>query len=90
MHEDNDLLDHVNKIKAFADELVCLEVPVKDKDIIITLFGSLPTSFKYLITTLETMPMNELTMDNMTVHLMHKMSKRKEMETQGEDATMVQ
>ena len=30
MHKGSDLLDHVNRIKAFVDQLACLEVPVKD------------------------------------------------------------
>ena len=30
MQERDDLLDHINKVKAFADQLTCLEVPVRD------------------------------------------------------------
>ena len=49
MKKDDDLLDHINKIKALTNQLVCLEVHVTDEDIVITLFESLPTSYKYLI-----------------------------------------
>ena len=52
---------------------------MRDEDIVMTLLEkSLPISYKKLITTLETMPMKELTMDYMTARLMHEMSKHKE------------
>ncbi len=50
-------LDHINKVKALADQLACLEVPVKDEDVVMTLLESLPPSYEYLITALETLPM---------------------------------
>jgi hypothetical protein len=52
-----DLLDHINKVKAIADQLACLEVPVRDLDVVMTLLESLPPSYEYLITALETLPM---------------------------------
>lgn len=33
LQEGNDLLDHVNKVKAFANELACLEVYVQKENI---------------------------------------------------------
>ena len=57
MDEDSDLLDHINKVKAFADQLACLEIPMREEDIIITLLESVPASYKFLITALEMMPM---------------------------------
>ena len=33
MQENDDLLDHVNKVKAFANELACLEVYVQKENI---------------------------------------------------------
>ena len=73
MQEGDNLLDYVNKVKAFADQLVCLEVPVRDKDIVMTLFKSLPMSFEYLITIMETMSMKELKIDYVMARLMHEM-----------------
>jgi hypothetical protein len=32
MQEGEDLLDHINKVKALADQLACLEVLVRDED----------------------------------------------------------
>lgn len=77
MLEDDDLLDHVNKVKALADQLACLEVLVRDEDIVISLLESLPTSFEYLITVMKTMPMRKLTTNYVTARLMHEISKYK-------------
>jgi transposase InsO family protein len=90
MEEGDNLLDHINKVKALADQLTCLEVPLRDEDVVMTLLDSLPPSYEYLITALETRPINELTMDFVTARLMHEMSKRKEKEKepQGDDSAM--
>ena len=89
MEEGDNFLDYVNRVKALTDELACLEVLVRDKDIVMTLLGSLLALYKYLITALETMPMKELTMKYVTARLMHEMSKHKEKELQGKDVAMV-
>lgn len=68
--------DHIDEVKAFVDQLICLDVPVQD-DVIISLLQSFLALYKYLITTLEMMPMKELMMNYMTVCLMHKMSNHK-------------
>lgn len=47
---------HVNKIKVLADPFVCLEVPVKNEDIVMTLLKSFLALYEYLITTMETVP----------------------------------
>ena len=62
---------------------------MREEDIVMTLLESLPTSYEFLITALETMPTKELTMEYVTARLMHEMSKRKEKEPQGDDAAMV-
>ena len=89
MDEGDDILDHINKVKSLADQLTCLEVPIKEGDVVMTLLDSLPPSFVHLITALETRPMNELTLDFITARLMHEVSKRKEKEPQGDDAAML-
>jgi hypothetical protein len=58
-----DVLDYINHVKALADQLACMEVPVRDEDTVITLLESLPPSYEYLITALETKAREELTMD---------------------------
>lgn len=62
--QEDDLLDHVNKIKAFIDQLACLKVFVCKKNIILTLLESILTSYEYLITTLSLVLMKELTMES--------------------------
>ncbi len=89
MQEGEDLLDHINKVKALADQLACLEVLMRDEDVVMTLLESLPPSYEYLIIALETLPMKDLTMEFVTARLMHEVSKRKEKEPQGDDAAMV-
>ena len=49
MQEDNNLLTTSIRKKMLADQLLCVDVPVKDKDIIMTLLESLLASYKYLI-----------------------------------------
>ena len=89
MQEADCMLDHINKVKSLADQLMCLEVPLKDEDIVMTLLDSLPSSYEHLITALETRPMKELTLEFITARLMHEVAKRKEKEPQGDDAAMV-
>jgi len=62
---------------------------VKDEDVVMTLLESLPPSYEYLITALETLPMQDLTMEFVIARLMHEVSKRREKEPQGDDATML-
>ena len=89
MDENNDILDHINKVKSLADQLTCLEVPMKNEDVVLTLLDSLPPSFDHLITALKTRLMSELTLDFITTRLMHEVSKRKEKELQRDDVTML-
>ena len=89
MQEDNNLLDHVNKVKAFVEQFCYLEVSVRDEDIIMTLLKSLLASHKYFITTLETIPMKKLMIDYVAAHLMHEMSKPKKKEPQGKDVVII-
>jgi transposase InsO family protein len=89
MQEGDDLLNHINQVKALADQLNCLEVPVTEDDVVMTLLESLPPSFEHLITALETLQMKNLTMEFVTARLMHEVSKRKEKETHGDDGALV-
>lgn len=49
-----------------------------------TLHKNLSPVYEYLITTLKTVRIKELTMKYMMVHLMHKMPKRKKNESQDD------
>ena len=89
MQEGGDMLDHINKVRALSDQLTCLEVLVRDEDVVMTLLDSLPSSYNHLITTLETRDMKELTLEFVTARLMHEVSKRKDNEPHDEDAALV-
>ena len=89
MQEEDDLLDHINKVKALADELACLEAPVTEGDVVMTLLESLPPSYEFLITALERRATKELTMKFVTARLMHEVTKRKESESQEEGSALV-
>ena len=47
----------MNGVKALADHLVCLEEPMRNENVVMSLLMNLLPSYDYLITTLETMPM---------------------------------
>ena len=89
MDKSDNIHNHINKVKSFADQLTCLEVPIKDKDVVMTLLNSLPPLFEHLITALEIHPMKELTLDFIIACLMHEVSKKKEKEPQGDNAAML-
>ena len=89
MEEGTDILMHINKVKSLADQLLVLEVQLRGEDMIMILLDSLPSSFDYLITTLETRPFKELTIEFVIARLVHEVSKRKEKEPQGNDLAMV-
>lgn len=87
--KNDDLLDHINKVKALADQLACLEVHVKNENVVTTLLKNFPSSYAYLITTLNMMPVIEMIMKYVTTCLMHEMSKKKEREPKRDDVTMI-
>src|SRR5579875_408018 len=89
MEEGADLLEHINNIKALADQLACLEVPMRDDDIVMTLLDSLPPSFEHLITALETLKFADLTIEFVTGRLMHEVNKRKEKGAPSGEAALV-
>ena len=89
MDKGADILDHINKVKSLANQLTCLEVPMKNKDVVMTLLDSLLPSFDHLITALEMRSFLELTLDFITACLMHEVSKKKEKEPQEHDAAML-
>ena len=59
------------------DQLVYLQIPMKDENITMTLFVILPVSYEYLITIIKMISIKELTMDYVTTRFMYKMSKCK-------------
>ena len=72
----DELLTYINNIEALVDQLACLEVSVRNKRVAMTLLKNMLPSYEHRIIALEVMLIKDLTMEYMTLHLMHKMSKR--------------
>lgn len=81
------MLDHVNNVKALDDQLSCLDVVLREEDVIMIVLQSLRDTYDYLIAALETKPMNELTMEYVTARLIHEVTKKKEKEAPSAAAT---
>ena len=76
-------LDHSPSIRGLSLEVSCeniepvfkkvisISVVMKNKEFIIVLLKSLPSSYKYLITSLKTVPMKEFTMNYFMAGLVH-------------------
>ena len=88
IQEGDELLDHIKKVKTLVDRPACLEIPMRNEYVVMTLFKRLSHSFEHLIMALETMLMMDLTMEYVTVYL-HEMLKRKEREPEGDDVALV-
>ena len=43
MEEGTDILEHINKVKSLADQLLVLEVLLRGEDVVMTLLDSLPS-----------------------------------------------
>ncbi len=82
-------MDYINNVNALVNQLTCLEVLVRNEDVVMTLFKSLLPSYDYLITTIEALNLNNLTMEFVMARLLYNLSKRKENKPQSDDAAMV-
>jgi hypothetical protein len=81
MQEGDDMLLHINTMKALADQLRSIEVNITDEDVYMVLFMSLPPSFDNLVTSLESMCTKYVDLQFIVARLLHEMSKRKECES---------
>jgi hypothetical protein len=80
MQKGEDLLVHINMVKALADQLHSIEVKIEDEDVYMVIFMSLPPSFDNLVTSLESMSTKDVDLQFIVVRLLHEVSKRKESE----------
>jgi hypothetical protein len=76
--EGNDMLLHINTVKAFSDQLCSIEVNITDEDVYMVLLMSLPPSFDNLVISLESMSIKDVDLPFIIARLFHKVSKRKE------------
>jgi hypothetical protein len=81
MQEGDDMLVHINTMKALADQLCSIEVNITDKDVYMILLLSLLASFDNLVTSLESMSTKDVHLQFIVARLLHEVSKRKECES---------
>jgi hypothetical protein len=81
MQEGDDMLMHINTVKALADQLRSIEVNITDEDVYMVLLMSLPPSFNNLVTSLESMSTKDVDIQFIVARLLHEVSKRKECES---------
>jgi hypothetical protein len=81
MQERDDMLVHINTVKALADQLRSIEVNIMDENVYMILLMSLPPSFDNLVTSLESMSTKDVDLQFIVARLLHEVSKRKERES---------
>ena len=77
MEEGEDLVAHINKVKALASQIAVIDMPLREADVVMSLLSSLPESYGRLITAMESIPPKEFTLDYVTARLSHEVTKRK-------------
>eukprot|EP00794_Sanderia_malayensis_P002050 gene2050-biopygen1853 len=75
MDKGGSMLDHVNYIKTLSEHLEAVGDSIAEKDLVIILVSSLPESYNYLITALETIAEERLTWDYVRDRLIHEHEK---------------
>jgi hypothetical protein len=88
MQQGDDMLVHINTVKALANQLCSIEVNIIDEDVYMVFVMSLLPSFDNLLTNLESMSMKDVDLQFIVARLFHEMSKRKECES-SENTTLV-
>jgi hypothetical protein len=77
----DDMLLHINTVKAFVDQLRSMEVNIRNEDVYMELIMNLPPSFDNLITSLESMSTKDVDLQFNVIRLLHEVSKIKECES---------
>jgi hypothetical protein len=88
MQKGDDMLVHINTVKALADQLCSIKVNIANENVYVVLLMSLLPSFDNLITSLESMCTKNLDLQFIVTRLLHEVSKRKECES-SETTTLV-
>jgi len=81
MQKGNDMLVHINTVKALVDQLHSIKVNITDEDVYMVLLMSLLPSFDNLVTSLESMSTKDVNLQFIVARLLHEVSKRKECES---------
>jgi len=77
MQEGDNMLVHINTVKALADQRCSIEVNITDEDVYMVLFMSLLLSFDNLVTSLESMSIKDVDFQFIVARFLHEVSKRK-------------
>jgi hypothetical protein len=88
MQKGDDMLVHINTVKAFANQLCSIEVNIRHEDVYMVLLMNLPPSFNNLVTSLESMSTKDVDFQFIVARLLHEVSKRKDCES-SETITLV-
>ncbi len=81
MQEGNDMLAHINMVKALGDQLRSIDVNITNEDVYMVLLMNVPPSFDNLVTSLESMSTKDVDLQFIITRLLHNVSKRKECES---------
>jgi hypothetical protein len=81
MQEGDDMLVHINTVKALTDQLRSIEVNITDEDVYMVLLMNLLPSFDNLVTSLEFMSTKDVHLQFIITRLLHEVSKRKKCES---------
>ena len=79
MSEGNSIEVHLKEMKELTDKLSSIGAPISEEDQVVTLLGSLPSSFSTVVTALEAR-VGDLTMDFVQQQLIHHERKLKAQE----------
>ncbi len=77
IQEENDMLVHINTVKALVDQLRSIEVNITNEDVYMVLVN-LPPSFDNLVANLESMSTKDVDLQFIITMLVREVSKRKE------------
>ena len=75
--DNSDMSQHINKIKTIAEHLESLDDRVSEKDLVMILLSSLPSSYNNLITTLESLDEERLTWDYLRDRILTEYERKK-------------
>ncbi len=82
MQEGEDLLAHVNMVKALANQLRSIEMKIEDKYVYMVLFMNLPPSFDNLVMNLESMSTKDVDLQFITFNCFMKFLREKKVKVQ--------
>ena len=75
MNKGENMITHINYVKTLSEHLEAVDDPIAEKDLVIILISSLPDEYNYLITALETIAGEKLTLNYVRDRLIHESDK---------------